>query len=77
MKQIHCCKDCTERTSACWSKCERYLKEREEIDKEKELRRKCTLVDSYRTDRAYDTLSHEAGRTIKKNRYSKRRGGRQ
>lgn len=71
---ISCCKDCPDREPHCHGNCERYLKERAELDAMKESVRKQHIVDDY-----YQTAIHRARdvemlRQIKRNRFEKGHG---
>lgn len=68
---ISCCRDCPDRAPNCHGKCERYLKERAELDELNERIRKENLVESYFQTTTRHALDNMARRQIVKNRFEK------
>lgn len=66
-----CCKDCPDRAPHCHGKCERYLKERAELDALNEKIRKDRLVEDYYRTTTSHALGDLAKRRIVKNRFEK------
>lgn len=75
MGRTSCCKNCSDRTAVCHSTCERYLAESKARRKEKELRMKKSIMDTYLRGRACNSKSRSAKKTIITNRYLKKGGG--
>lgn len=62
MKCIRCCKDCSSRYSACHDTCERYKKEKEEYQEDKEMRykeaHKREQYDEFRAEQVRKAYKH-------------------
>lgn len=50
MYGISCCKDCTERYVGCHSKCEKYLEEKQLLEKQKNKKDANKFVPIYKSD---------------------------
>lgn len=68
---ISCCKDCPDRAPRCHGRCERYLKERAELDAKNEYIRKQNIVEDYFMTTTQNALDNMARRQIVKNRFEK------
>lgn len=68
-----CCKGCPDRAPHCHGKCERYLKERAELDALNEKIRKDRLVEDYYRTATSRALGDLARRRIIINRFEKGR----
>lgn len=53
MDRIHCCRECKSRTYNCHVICELYIKEKEELQKNKDKKYILNDIDRYRDDQIW------------------------
>lgn len=67
MRNIVCCKDCTNRHLGCHGNCELYLKEKSEHEKERQHIKSVKEVDRYINNRRHRILDEQLKRRRKTN----------